>query len=311
MVTQTTDFYLNLDRWESLSTVERDRGRWEARLHAPAARLDLVRREALVAGAMSVLTPELRARPNLPELLMAEKQPEVRDATLLQAWHYSRTIQFIHGWYEAFPWTDAGVSQICRLLQIPAETMEASGAADLLALQLQAALVGRQSGGVPLLEISAFYGTVKNSILTHGVNSHLYCIALRLMLLQKGYVQLLFGALEPSWLAGQPEGGGPADPAEPEAPLGNWLDEVVDLLVDIGRKAEASWTASQTLASRSALQEAILSFAQRHGRVTAGDVLRTTGANRNTIKDNLTRLVQEGVLRKQGHKRGTVYFLPS
>jgi len=45
--------------------------------------------------------------------------------------------------------------------------------------------------------------------------------------------------------------------------------------------------------------------------VTAGDVLRSTGANRNTVKDNLTRLVEQGILNKQGHKRGTIYFLPS
>ena len=312
MVTQTTDFYLNLDRWESLSAVERDRGRWEARLHSPVSRLDSVRKDAILAGAASVLPIEVRAKSRLPELLLAEKQPEISDPILLRAWNYGRTVQFIHGWYEAFPWTDAGVNQICRLLQIPADAMEASGAADLLALQLQAALVGRQSGGVPLLEISAFYGTIKNAVLNNGAHPHLYCIALRLMLLQKGYVQVLFGPLEPTWLVPGTVAAPPdTTQVEPEEQLGRWLDEVVDLLIDVGRRAETSWLASRTLASRSALQESILAFAQRHGRVTAGDVLRTTGANRNTVKDNLTRLVQEGVLRKQGHKRGTVYFLPS
>jgi hypothetical protein len=312
MVTQTTDFYLNLDRWESLSAVERDRGRWEARLHGPSVRLDSVRRDAVLAAALGAVPPELRTGLKLPEILLAEKPPENCSPTIIQAWHYGRTVQFIHGWFEAFPWTDAGVAQICRLLQISKDTMEVSGAGDLLALQLQAALIGRQSGGVPLLEISAFYGSIKNAVLQGGTNSHLYSIALRLMLLQKGYIQVLFGPIEPDWL-GKPQvvGGPETEPSNPEEQLGIWLDEVVELLIGVGRGAEASWVASQTLASRSALQEAILAIAHRHGRVTAGDVLRTTGANRNTIKDNLARLVQEGVLRKQGHKRGTVYFPPS
>ncbi len=312
MVTQTTDFYLNLDRWESLSAVERDRGRWEARLQGPSVRLDSVRRDAILAASLGAVPPELRSGVKLPEILLAEKPPENSISTIVQAWHYGRTVQFIHGWYEAFPWTDAGVAQICRLLLISKETMEISGAADLLALQLQAALIGRQSGGVPLLEISAFYGSIKNAVLHSGANSHLYSIALRLMLLQKGYVQVLFGPIEPDWLGKLRATGGPeVEPADPEEQLGIWLDEVVELLIAVGRRAEASWVASQTLVSRSALQEAILAIAHRHGRVTAGDVLRTTGANRNTIKDNLARLVQEGVLRKQGHKRGTVYFPPS
>ena len=312
MVTQTTDFYLNLDRWEALSTVERDRGRWEARLHGPSAPLDAVRRDAILAGILGVVPEDLRTSPKLPEILLAEKSPENPSPAIIHAWRYGRAIQFIHGWYEAFPWTDAGVTQVCRLLEIPREAMEGSGAADLLALQLQAALVGRQSGGVPLLEISAFYGSIRSAVLQRNADLYLYSIALRLMLLQRGYVQVLFGSIDPSWLQAPAAGTAPtAEPTDTEEQLGVWLDQVVELLIEVGRRAETSWLASQSMASRSALQEAILAIAHRNGRVTAGDVLRTTGANRNTIKDNLSRLVTAGVLRKQGHKRGTVYFLPS
>lgn len=312
MVTPNTDFYLNLDRWESLSTVERDRGRWEARLHGPPARLDSVRRDAILGASLHSIPEGLRAKARLPEVLSSDKPPEDVPAIVSQAWYYGRAIQFIHGWYEAFPWTDAGVAQLCHLLQIPSDALEEAGAADLLALQLQAALVGRQSGGVPLLEISAFYGSIKNSPAVGGNYSHLYSTALRLMLLQKGYVQVLFGSLEPEWPRGRKVDPGPAGtPIETEEQLGLWLDEVVDLLIAVGRRAETNWAATQSTASRSALQEAILAIANRHGRVTAGAVLRATGANRNTIKDNLARLAQEGVLRKQGHKRGTVYYPPS
>ena len=41
--------------------------------------------------------------------------------------------------------------------------------------------------------------------------------------------------------------------------------------------------------------------------VDAALLLKATGANRNTLKDNLRRLVQRGVLQKTGQRRGTRY----
>ena len=37
--------------------------------------------------------------------------------------------------------------------------------------------------------------------------------------------------------------------------------------------------------------------------------MATTGANRNTLKDNLRRLVDRGMLERIGSKRGTIYRL--
>ena len=57
------------------------------------------------------------------------------------------------------------------------------------------------------------------------------------------------------------------------------------------------------------LQQAILSTVREHGSVDAGLLLRATGANRNTLKDNLRRLVDRGALEKTGQRRGTRYRL--
>lgn len=57
------------------------------------------------------------------------------------------------------------------------------------------------------------------------------------------------------------------------------------------------------------LQRAILETAREHGSVDAALLLRATGANRNTLKDNLRRLVHDGVLNKTGERRGTRYRL--
>ncbi len=97
-------------------------------------------------------------------------------------------------------------------------------------------------------------------------------------------------------------------PPSLETLLGVWLDGVTDLLLDVGRRAEESWTRAKSLEPRTALQETILTLAMQHGRVTAGEILLATGANRNTVKDNLARLVQEGILQKHGQKRGTIYL---
>ena len=57
------------------------------------------------------------------------------------------------------------------------------------------------------------------------------------------------------------------------------------------------------------MQQAILQAVREHGNVDAGLLLKATGANRNTLKDNLRRLVTRGVLEKTGLKRGTRYRL--
>ena len=53
----------------------------------------------------------------------------------------------------------------------------------------------------------------------------------------------------------------------------------------------------------------ILDHAKEHGRVTIGNVIRATGASRNTLKDHLKRLVEQGHLLQHGKGKGTWYGL--
>lgn len=53
----------------------------------------------------------------------------------------------------------------------------------------------------------------------------------------------------------------------------------------------------------------ILDHAKEHGRVTIGNVIRATGASRNTLKDHLKRLVEQGHLLQHGKGKGTWYSL--
>ena len=53
----------------------------------------------------------------------------------------------------------------------------------------------------------------------------------------------------------------------------------------------------------------IVEFAREHGRVTMGDVIRLTGASRNTLKQHFRALVEQGHLNRHGRGRGVWYEL--
>lgn len=57
------------------------------------------------------------------------------------------------------------------------------------------------------------------------------------------------------------------------------------------------------------LSVAILELAREHGRVTVQEAARVTGASRNTVKDHLKLLTEQGHLTLRGAGRGAWYGL--
>jgi len=53
----------------------------------------------------------------------------------------------------------------------------------------------------------------------------------------------------------------------------------------------------------------IVEFAREHGRVTMGDLIRLSGASRNTLKQHFRALVEQGHLNQHGSGRGVWYEL--
>lgn len=53
----------------------------------------------------------------------------------------------------------------------------------------------------------------------------------------------------------------------------------------------------------------ILEIAREHGRVTINDVVKATGASRNTVKDHIKTLHSNGLIERHGAGRGTWYSL--
>jgi len=54
----------------------------------------------------------------------------------------------------------------------------------------------------------------------------------------------------------------------------------------------------------------ILDYVRQQGRVTMADMVRVTGASRNTLKDHFRSLVEEQHLIRHGSGKGSWYALP-
>jgi Fic family protein len=93
------------------------------------------------------------------------------------------------------------------------------------------------------------------------------------------------------------------------ADLTPWLDYFGDVLDRHRARAEANLRGTGAEDDLSPLQHAILTAVREHGTVDAGLLLRETGANRNTLKDNLRRMVDRGVLERSGQRRTARYRL--
>ena len=64
------------------------------------------------------------------------------------------------------------------------------------------------------------------------------------------------------------------------------------------------------LAAMPELAARILDHVRQHGRVTMGEIIRVTGASRNTLKEHFRRLSEQGHLVRHGTGKGSWYALP-
>ncbi len=94
-----------------------------------------------------------------------------------------------------------------------------------------------------------------------------------------------------------------------DADLRPWLKFFAEVLRRQGQRVQARLALETRALSLTPLQRRILDLVREHGTVRAGLILAATGANRNTLKDNLRRLVSLGFIEKSGEKRGARYRL--
>mgnify|MGYP001765328224 CR=1 FL=1 len=94
-----------------------------------------------------------------------------------------------------------------------------------------------------------------------------------------------------------------------EADLEPWVRFFLGALSRHRERVEAKLDIERRASDLTALQRSILDAVREHGTVGAAILLAATGTNRNTLKDNVHRLVARGLLQKVGERRGTVYRL--
>ena len=145
-------------------------------------------------------------------------------------------------------------------------------------------------------------------------NGRVAMLAMGHLLRRAGYVHLPYASLEAQIEDLRDEYQESFDTAQTrfwtgEARVEPWIEFFVTALDRHRERVDLKIALEQRTNSFPPLQQAILETVREHGTVGAGLLLEATGANRNTLKDNLRRLVDRGVLQKHGERRGTLYQL--
>jgi hypothetical protein len=94
-----------------------------------------------------------------------------------------------------------------------------------------------------------------------------------------------------------------------EADLTPWMSFFFDSLQALTMRLQGKIDVESRARELPPLQRAILETIRENGTGAASLLMAKTGANRNTLKDNLRRLVDRGLLERIGSKRGTIYRL--
>ena len=88
-----------------------------------------------------------------------------------------------------------------------------------------------------------------------------------------------------------------------------WLVFFLRSLSEQVRRLEKKVALENVLAAMPELQLQVIEFAREHGRVTIGEVIKLTGASRNTLKQHFRALVKQGAIEQHGSGRGVWYVL--
>lgn len=134
-----------------------------------------------------------------------------------------------------------------------------------------------------------------------------------LLLLQAGYVYVPYSSLESVielneeayyLVLRQTQGSIRTDAPNWQPWLVFFLRSLAEQVRRLEKKVEREKIVLATLPELS-LQ--IVEFSREHGRVTMGDVIKLTGASRNTLKIHFRNLVEENYLTQRGSGRGVWY----
>ena len=165
----------------------------------------------------------------------------------------------------------------------------------------------------PLLIIAIFVVVFLEIHPFQDGNGRLSRVLTTLLLLQAGYAYVPYSSLESIieqnkeayYLALRQTQGTIRTPAPNWQP---WLIFFLRSLAEQVRRLEQKIEREKiVMSSLPKLSLQIVEFAREHGRITIGEAIRLTGANRNTLKGHFRTLVEKGHLAKHGSGRGVWY----
>ena len=234
-----------------------------------------------------------------------------------QLLHPSEKDQWHRGNYKKFPNNVAAFDPAGQSLGIVFETATPFETprrmAELLAWWDEAQ---READLHPLLRIAVFVVVFLEIHPFQDGNGRLSRVLTTLLLLQVGYAYVPYSSLE-SVIENSKEGYYLAlrqtqgTIRTPNPDWGPWLRFFLRALGQQKRRLATEVEREKlTLAPLPELSARIIEQAQEQGRVTMGEMIRLTGASRNTLKEHLRRLVEQGQLVQQGRGKGTWYVLP-
>jgi Fic family protein len=164
----------------------------------------------------------------------------------------------------------------------------------------------------PLLCIAAFLVRFLAIHPFQDGNGRLSRVLTTLLLLRAGYTYVPYASLErviednkDSYYLALRRGQSTLD--GDESKLGEWLLYFLRSLAAQKNVLERKIERERLIAPLPPLSEQLLAIAREHGRVTTSTGAKLTGANRNTVKAHLRRLVASGHLLQQGQGKGTWY----
>jgi len=146
-------------------------------------------------------------------------------------------------------------------------------------------------------------------------NGRLSRVLTTLLLLQSGYAYVPYSSLESVieqskeayYLAlRQTQGTIRSDAPNWQPWLVFFLRSLTEQVKRLEKKVERE---KLVLATLPELSLQIIEFAREHGRVTIGEVIKLTGASRNTLKQHFRTLIERGHLNQHGGGRGVWYEL--
>jgi Fic family protein len=168
----------------------------------------------------------------------------------------------------------------------------------------------------PLLIIGVFIVVFLETHPFQDGNGRLSRVLTTILLLQAGYAYVPYSSLE-SVIERSKEGYYLAlrqTQGTIRTPTPNWQPWLSFFLNALQRHkrhlASKVERERMVLAALPELAVQIVEHARQHGRVTIGDMIRVTGASRNTLKEHFRRLVEHGHLKTYGTRKGAWYGLP-